>query len=189
MACSRSRSSWPSRACAGASAGRGRIAEHAHDLVPERGGRELEAVVVARAPHEQEVLVDARERRREQEAVALLLARAIAREAGRRQRAPQLGRAGGLGRLAARQHARLQAAQDDRAHGREPGQADADDADATPRQPVARRTWTASSAARTSSPPAPGSAADSSSAAAEAAASARRAAMPVRVSAAAARSP
>ena len=112
MACSRSRSSWPSRACAGRADGRGRaIAEHAHDLVPERGGRELETVVVDRAAHEHELLVHARERRREQEAVALLLARALPRQAGRRERSPQLGRAGGLGRLAARQHARLEAAQ------------------------------------------------------------------------------
>ena len=117
---------------------RGRaVAEHAHDLVPERGGRELEAVVVDRPPHQHEVLVHARERRREQEAVALLLTGTVSRKARRRQRPPQIGRAGGLGRLAARQHTCLQAAQHDRADGSETGQADADDAYATLRETVA----------------------------------------------------
>ena len=139
IACSRSRSSWPSSACAGPCTAIGAaVAEHAHDLVPEGRGSELEAVVVGRAAHEREMLVDARQGRREQEAIALLLPRPVARQAGRRERAPQLGRARGLGGLAAREHALLEPAQDERAHGREPGQADADDAHAAPRQPVAQ---------------------------------------------------
>ena len=113
------------------------VAEHAHGLVPERRRRQLEAVVVGRPAHQHELLVHARERRREEEAVALLLARALPRQAGRRERAPQLGRARGLGRLAPRQHAGLEPADDDGPHGREPGQAEAHDAHAPARQPVA----------------------------------------------------
>src|SRR5882672_6712565 len=114
-----------------------RSAEHAGDLVPERRGGELEAVVVGRPADEHELLVHACQGRCEQEAVAFLLARALTRETRRRQRSPELGRAGGLRRLAAREHALLQTAQDDGAHRRKPGEADADDAHAAPRQPVA----------------------------------------------------
>ena len=123
---------------AGRQGDRRRVPEHAHHLVPEGRGSELEAVVVGRAAHEREMLVDAREGRREQEAIALLLPRPVTRQAGRRERAPQLGRARGLGGLPARKHTLLEPAQHQRAYGREPGQADADDADAPPRQPVAQ---------------------------------------------------
>ena len=84
------------------------------------------------------MLVDARQGRREQEAIALLLPWPVTGQAGRRERTPQVGRARGLGGLAARKHTLLEPAQHQRAHGREPGQADADDAHAAPRQPVAQ---------------------------------------------------
>ncbi|HSS56879.1 MAG TPA: hypothetical protein VLK59_02635, partial [Solirubrobacteraceae bacterium] len=73
---------------------------------------------------------------REQVAIALLLAGAIARDAGGREGTPQLGSARGLGGLATRQHAVLEAAEHDRSRRRESRDADADGAHTPTRHTV-----------------------------------------------------
>ena len=114
------------------------IAEHPNDLVPEWRGSELEAVVVGCPPYEHEVRIDARQNRREQEAIALFLPGPITGEPCGRQRAPQLGRARGLGGLATREYAVLETAEHERRRRRESREADADDAHAPSWQAVAQ---------------------------------------------------